>query len=263
MPGGGASRTTRSPTTPPPSGWCARSPARSGPTSTRTRANPWAHEHTTGPEIWRQTAGRITHFVAGVGTGGTITGVARYLKAQNPDVQIVGADPAGSVYSGRLGPALPRRGRRRGLLARRPTTRSSSTESSRSPTRTRFLTARRVTRRGGPPHRRLVRHRGGRGPRGRPRAAGPTTSSSCSLPDSGRGYLSQGLQRRVDGRLRLPPHGRAHGRRRARGARRRRPAARLRPPRRHACATPCGRCASTASRSCRWPRARCRSPPPR
>ncbi|HMG39823.1 MAG TPA: cystathionine beta-synthase [Acidimicrobiales bacterium] len=65
--------------------------------------NPRAHELTTGPELWRQTAGRLTHFVAGVGTGGTITGVARYLKAQNPDVQIVGADPAGSVYSGGSG----------------------------------------------------------------------------------------------------------------------------------------------------------------
>lgn len=65
--------------------------------------NPWAHEQSTGPEIWRQTAGRVTHFVAGVGTGGTITGVARYLKAQNPAVQIIGADPEGSVYSGGSG----------------------------------------------------------------------------------------------------------------------------------------------------------------
>jgi cystathionine beta-synthase len=66
-------------------------------------ANPLAHERTTGPEIWQQTDGRVTHFVAGIGTGGTISGVARFLKAQNPDVQIVGADPEGSVYSGGSG----------------------------------------------------------------------------------------------------------------------------------------------------------------
>src|SRR4030081_3782138 len=62
-------------------------------------ANPAAHEATTGPEIWRQTDGHITHFVAGMGTGGTITGVARVLKRNNPAVQIVGADPVGSIYS--------------------------------------------------------------------------------------------------------------------------------------------------------------------
>jgi cystathionine beta-synthase len=66
-------------------------------------ANPLAHERTTGPEIWDQTRGRVTHFVAGVGTGGTITGVGRALKARNPSVQIVGADPSGSVYSGGTG----------------------------------------------------------------------------------------------------------------------------------------------------------------
>ena len=66
-------------------------------------ANPAEHERSTGPEIWRQTDRRITHFVAGVGTGGTITGVARYLKAQNPAVQVIAADPAGSVYSGGSG----------------------------------------------------------------------------------------------------------------------------------------------------------------
>lgn len=65
--------------------------------------NPLAHELTTGPEIWRQSAGRVTHFVAGVGTGGTISGVGRYLKSQNPAVRVIGADPEGSVYSGGAG----------------------------------------------------------------------------------------------------------------------------------------------------------------
>jgi cystathionine beta-synthase len=62
--------------------------------------NPAAHERTTGPEIWRQTGGRITHFVAGAGTGGTITGVARYLRSQRPDLVVVGGDTEGSVFSG-------------------------------------------------------------------------------------------------------------------------------------------------------------------
>jgi cystathionine beta-synthase len=62
--------------------------------------NTKAHERTTGPEIWEQTEGRITHFVASVGTGGTISGAAHYLREQNPAIVVVGADPEGSVLSG-------------------------------------------------------------------------------------------------------------------------------------------------------------------
>ncbi|MEZ5380432.1 MAG: cystathionine beta-synthase [Microthrixaceae bacterium] len=66
-------------------------------------SNPASHVATTGPEIWRQTDGRVTHFVAGAGTCGTLTGVARYLKDANPNVRIVAADPEGSVFSGGSG----------------------------------------------------------------------------------------------------------------------------------------------------------------
>ena len=80
-------------------------------------ANPETHYDTTGPELWRQCGGRITHLVVGVGTGGTITGMARYLKEQRADIQIIGADPGGLDLLQRGGPSLPRRRRGGGLLA--------------------------------------------------------------------------------------------------------------------------------------------------
>jgi len=75
-------------------------------------ANPAIHEMTTGPEIWQDTDGRVTHFIAGMGTGGTITGTGRYLKRMNPHIKVIGADPVGSAIktfkeTGRLVEALP------------------------------------------------------------------------------------------------------------------------------------------------------------
>ena len=69
-------------------------------------ANPQAHYDTTGPEIWEQTGGAITHLVVGVGTGGTISGAGRYLKERNPQIEVIGADPAGSIYT--AGPEGPK-----------------------------------------------------------------------------------------------------------------------------------------------------------
>ena len=71
--------------------------------------NPKTHYETTGPELWAQTDGTIDVFVAGVGTGGTISGVGRYLKEQNPAITIVGADPEGLDLLGRRAPPVPGR----------------------------------------------------------------------------------------------------------------------------------------------------------
>jgi cystathionine beta-synthase len=151
--------------------------------------NPLAHQMSTGPEIWEQTGGRITHFVAGAGTSGTITGVARVLKERNPSVRIIAADPEGSVFSGGSGrpylvegvgedffPAAWQRDLYDDVIP------ISDEES--------FLTARRVSREEGI----LIGGSGGMAVAAAIRvakAASPDDIVVVLNPDSGRGYLSR------------------------------------------------------------------------
>jgi cystathionine beta-synthase len=152
-------------------------------------ANPEAHARTTGPELWRQTAGRITHLVASIGTGGTISGVGRYLKSQNPDVQIIGADPEGSVFSGGQGRPYLVEGIGEDFW---PDTydRAIADRVVMVSDRDSFLTARRVTREEGI----LVGGSCGTAVWAAlevGRDLGPDAVMVVILPDSGRGYLSK------------------------------------------------------------------------
>ncbi|HVM55787.1 MAG TPA: cystathionine beta-synthase [Acidimicrobiales bacterium] len=152
-------------------------------------ANPAAHEASTGPELWEQTAGRITHFVAGIGTGGTITGVGRFLKSRNPDIQIIGADPAGSVYSGGTGRPYLVEGIGEDFW---PTTYDPAVVDRvvEVADRDSFLTARRVTREEGI----LIGGSGGTAVWAAlevGRDLGPDAVVVVLIPDSGRGYLSK------------------------------------------------------------------------
>ena len=152
-------------------------------------ANPQAHVETTGPELWKQTNGRITHLVASVGTAGTIAGLGRYLKSKNPEIQIIGADPEGSVYSGGSGrPYLVEGidedfwpGNWDGSVVDRVVMVSD---------RDSFLTARQVTREEGI----LVGGSSGTAVWAAlevGRELGPSDVVVVILPDSGRGYLSK------------------------------------------------------------------------
>ena len=193
------------------------------------QANPRSHELSTGPEIWRQTAGRITHFVAGIGTGGTITGVARYLKSQNPDVQIVGADPEGSVFSGGSGRPYLVEGVGEDFW---PTTFDPSLVDRvvKVTDADSFLTARRVTREEGL----LIGGSCGTAVHAALEVGaelGPDAVVVVLLPDSGRNYLSKIYDDQWMLENGFGEAERADDARRARGAQRRAAAARARAPR--------------------------------
>jgi cystathionine beta-synthase len=151
--------------------------------------NPLAHTKTTGPELWEQTAGRITHFVAGAGTCGSITGTARFLKERNPEIRIIAADPEGSVFSGGSGRPYLVEGVGEDFFpaAWEPDLYDEviaiSDEES-------FLTARRVSRTEGI----LIGGSGGLAVAAAvrvARAADPASIVVVLNPDSGRGYLSR------------------------------------------------------------------------
>jgi cystathionine beta-synthase len=152
--------------------------------------NPRTHYETTGPEIWRDTAGQITHFVAGVGTGGTISGVSKYLKEQNPAVQVVGADPEGSIYTGPVARPYKTEGIGEDFW---PGTfdRAMVDEFIMVTDRDAFATARRVTREEGI----LLGGSGGSAVWAALEVAkrldDPEALVVVLLPDSGRGYLSK------------------------------------------------------------------------
>lgn len=151
--------------------------------------NPEAHYHTTGPEIWEQTGGRLTHFVAGIGTGGTISGTARYLKERKADVRVVGADPEGSIYSGDTPRSYAVEGIGMNYLPETVDLRVID-EMVRVPDKESFLMARRITREEGL----LVGGSSGTAAVAAVKLAKTLPKDAIVVvlfPDSGRGYMSK------------------------------------------------------------------------
>ncbi|MFI5034939.1 MAG: cystathionine beta-synthase [Acidimicrobiales bacterium] len=155
----------------------------SNPNNTRS------HYEATGPEIWSQTRGRVTHFVAGAGTGGTLSGVGRFLKEQNPDVKIIAADPQGSVFSGGAGRPYLTEGVGEDFWPENYD-RSVIDDVVAVSDADAFATARSVTRREGI----LIGGSGGTAVAAALRVARPLPADAVVvvlIPDSGRGYLSK------------------------------------------------------------------------
>ena len=226
------------------------------PNQYRNPANPEVHYRTTGPELWRQSGGQITHLVVGVGTGGTITGVGRYLREQNPAIEIIGADPVGSIYSGGEDGVKPYLVEGVGedfwpetydpSIVDRYVTVSDQDS---------FLWTRKLAESGGHPRRRLLRAGAVRRPPGGARDRRPRRDGRGDLPRR-RALLSlEDLQRRLDAPVRLPrARGGADRRRRAapQARRRRDPAAPHRGRSREGSGRRRRSCTSTGSRSCPW-----------